>query len=341
MKAILPALIILLLFITCNKDYHPRTIDDNQPGGEDTSGVPTDTVSDIPFDTASSIPLNDLGKNLYMGYVGGLYPNGLNEPSGQYAQDLLEASKAIIPRDENGNPSGDGYIVFISLGASTGGKNMTALIDKTKDNPAVNPKLKLMNGNQPAGRAPLFIIADSTSDYWTHVLSIIKLHNSTPKQVQVAYLETDDSVTARKFPERPDLVKLKIETCMRTMKAVFPNLKVLYVLGRPRTFNIGPAWNTEPSPYYFGWACKWAIEDQINGKDSLSYTGEKPLAPMITWGFYQWADSLPRKTDGFYWRRTLSSDGLHANDEGQDSLSSRFQRFLFSDPYASLWYARH
>lgn len=340
MKAILSIAAILLLFITCSKDYHPQ-ITGNEPDGEDSSGVPTDTVSDIPYDTSFPIPLNDLGKNMYLGYVGGLYPDGLNEPSGQYALDLLEASKAIIPRDGDGTPSDNGYIVFISLGASTGGKNMTALIEKTNDNPAVNPKLKLMNGNQPAGRAPLFTIADSTSEYWAHVFDILKLHNSTPKQVQVVYLETDDSVTARKFPERPNLIKLKIESCMRTMKAVFPNLKILYVLGRPRTFNIGPAWNTEPSPYYFGWACKWAIEDQINGNDSLKYTGDKALAPMITWGFYQWADSLPRKTDGFYWRRTLSSDGLHANEEGQDSLSSRFQQFLLTDPYASLWYARH
>ena len=62
---------------------------------------------------------------------------------------------------------------------------------------------------------------------------------------------------------------------------------------------------------------------------------------MLAWGFYQWADSLPRTTDDFYWRFSETKDGLHANDAGQDTLSKRFQNFLLTDPYASVWYARH
>ena len=62
---------------------------------------------------------------------------------------------------------------------------------------------------------------------------------------------------------------------------------------------------------------------------------------MLAWGFYQWADTIPRKTDGFYWLPAETADGLHANEEGQDTLSNRFQNFLLTDKYAGTWYANH
>ncbi len=102
---------------------------------------------------------------------------------------------------------------------------------------------------------------------------------------------------------------------------------------------MGTPWNTEPGPYYFGWACKWAIQDQIRKVPGTEYKGPNAVAPMITWGFYQWADSLPRKTDNFYWRYSQTKDGLHANEAGQDTLATRFQKFLLKDQRAKLWYA--
>ena len=71
------------------------------------------------------------------------------------------------------------------------------------------------------------------------------------------------------------------------------------------------------------------------------YKGDKVVAPMITWGFYQWALTTPRTTDGFYWLETETSDGLHASTAGQDTLSTHFQNFLLTDTYASTWYAAH
>ena len=295
----------------------------------------------ISFQSPGDVPLNDLGKGYYRGYIGGLYPGGYNNPSGTYAADLYSTCKNMAPLDVDGKRStSNGYIVFISMGGSTGGKNMTALIDKTKNNPLTNPYLKLMNCNQPAQKAPLSYIADTSSEYWSHVHDVIALHKSSYQQVQVVYLETDDGVTTLKFPDRPNIIKGKIEACLRTLKQQFTNLKIVYVLGRTRTFsNTVTPWNTEPAPYYFGWACKWAIEDQINNVPGTEYKGPNKVAPILAWGFYQWADSLPRKTDNFYWRYSETKDGLHANDAGQDTLSTRFQQFLLTDSAASKWYA--
>ena len=332
MKIITCFALIALLFITCTKEKNDIT------AVASTNQQPDAAVWVPP----NNIPIDELGTSQYNRYTGGLYPGGVNIPSGTYAADLLSTCNGIVPLDASGIPNPTkGYVIFISLGASTGGKNMTALIDKTNGNPLVNPRLKAMNGNQPAGLAPLNYIADPKNVYWSHVSRILNGHKSSFKQVQIVYLETDDSSQVAKFPDRPIIVKNDIEAAIRTMMVKFPNLKVVYVLARTRTFNNGTPWNREPSPYHFGWSCKWAIEDQINGVAGTQYKGVNKVAPMLAWGFYQWADSLPRKTDNFYWRWSETKDGLHANDVGQDTLSTRFQKFLLSNPYASLWYAKH
>lgn len=330
MKLKITVTLIVLSFLSCSKEnVRQQTLQ-------------TNNVDDAI--TNPKIPLNDLGTGIYLGYVGGLYPGGANSPSGQYAADLLEISSSIVPIDTFGNPSNNkGKIVFFSLGASTGGKNMQALIAKTINNPLTNPKLVMADCNQGGATSSLTSIANPNDPYWLTVNKVLKRKKASYRQVQVIYLETDDGVTTKKFPDRSNLIKNKIEACARTMNQKFPNLKVLYLLGRTRTFNNkrnnATPWNTEPSPYYFGWACKWAIEDQINGASGTEYKGSNKVAPIITWGFYQWADSLPRTTDGFYWRASETKDGLHSNNAGEDTLAARFQNFLLTDPNAKKWYA--
>ena len=125
-------LFTLLLFVACNK--------------ENTTQLAPQSTSEVSnYQSPDDIPLNDLGTGLYRGYVGGLYPGGANQASGVYAEDLLTTSNSIKPIDINGNPDATkGFIVFISMGGSTGGKNMKALISKTKGNPIKNPTLPMV-----------------------------------------------------------------------------------------------------------------------------------------------------------------------------------------------------
>jgi hypothetical protein len=319
-------IIVLLFLIACSKE-------------DNTTQLNSGSVDFAARRDTAKIPLNDLGKGTFRGYMGGLYPNGANEPSGQYAADLSDVSNSIVPLDKSGNPLNTGKIVFISLGASVGGHMMKALIPKTENNPLTNPSLLLINCNQGAGFASLNHIMNPADAYWSRVDRTITAKTSA-KQVQVIYLETDDTTNAR-WPDKATLVKNDIDSCLRFFKKKFPNVKLVYVLGRTRTFGFMKYWNREPNPYYFGWGCKWAIEDQINGVPGTTYKGTDAVAPMLTWGFYEWADSLPRKTDGFSWNAYQTVDGLHASTEGQDTLTTRFQNFLLTDPYASIWYAKH
>lgn len=289
------------------------------------------------------IPLNDLGAGTFGDSVGGLYPGGANSPSGTYANDLYSISQKIVPLDTLGRPSNSpkATIVFLSMGGSTGGHNMKNLQDKTIGNPLCNQSVKIINGNTGTGAGALNDIMNPDDSYWAHISQMLHGTRSSYRQVQVLYLETDDTTRFISWPQRPTLVKNDIETCMQVMKSKFPNLKILYVLGRTKTFGDNAPWNKEPSPFYMGWGCKWAIQDQINGVPGTEYKGSNPVAPLITWGFYQWADSLPRQTDQFYWRNSETADGLHANSVGEDTLTYRFQNFLLADKNASIWYAAH
>ena len=292
------------------------------------------------------VPINDLGTGTFMGYVGGLYPGGVNNPSGVYARDLQSACKLIIPIDTFGRTSASGRITFISLGGSTSGHLFDSLQAKTASNPNTNPSLQLIKCSNGFGSASLNSMLNPVDPYWDHVTQLLHGNRSSYKQVQVIYLETDDSTKYVNFPGRPDTVKQELQGCFRLFKIKFPSLKMIYLLGRTTTFNTGDGqqkvFNREPCPYYFGWACKWAIEDQINGVKGTQYKGKDAVSPMITWAWYEWADGTtkPRK-DGFVWTVDDTKDGLHATPTGEDTLSTRFQNFLLTDPNASVWYTRH
>jgi hypothetical protein len=329
MKVVYISVLLTLLIIACSKE--------NTNNGLRSSNITNAVQNDIP------IPLNDLGAGTYLDSTGGLYPGGINAPFGTYASDLLTTSQGIVPIDTFGVPGITKVckITFLSLGGSTGGHNMKLLKTKTTGNPLTNPKLQLLSANNGTGDASMNSIINPNDIYWAHVTQIIAGGKSSYRQVQVIYLETDDSSRNISWPFRPNLIKTDLETGLRNLKQKFPNLKVVYVLGRTRTFGAKALWNREPSPYYFGWGCKWAIEDQMNGAPGTEYKGGNAVAPMLAWGFYQWADSLPRTTDGFYWRSYETADGLHATADGQDTLATHFQNFLLTDQYASIWYAKH
>jgi len=323
-------LVTIVVLYSCRKDNNAEI---NSAAINNNSVEFTDTIK---------VPINDLETGTYYGFTGGLYPGGADTPSGQYAKDLRRFASNITPLDSNGKASDRGKIVFISLGASTGGNNMKALIIKTTGNTETNPSLLLLNCNNGAGTATLNSMMDPNDPYWDHVSLILGYHHITYRQVQVIYFETDDSIPINSFPARPYQFRDDFKIAMQTCKAKFRRLKLVYVLGRTTTFNKIMVQNIEPCPYYNGWGEKFFIEDQIKGVPGTKYKGDSAVAPLVTWGWYQWANgsNIPRK-DGFVWTVDETADGLHANAEGQDTLATRFQNFLLTDKYASIWYANH
>lgn len=298
--------------------------------------------SKLEFTDTVKVPITDLGVGTFYGYTGGLYPNGENLPSGQYAADLDSVSASIIPLDVNGNYASNGKIGFISIGASTCSIMMNNLRKKTKKSSLTNPLL--LTANCTGGGESIQEINDTISNaYWNVAFSKLSKNNLTAKQVEIVYMETDDSINVMTFPERPLNTKQVYTTTLQILLTKFPNLKVVYVIGRTTTF-LGPGkkpQNREPGPYYNGWGCKFLIEGQINEEPELQYKGENRKVPMVTWGWYEWSVGYQARTDGFTWTKELTKDGLHANDQGADILSTNFMNFLLNNPYSNKWYAKH
>ncbi|MBG9376801.1 hypothetical protein I5907_11170 [Panacibacter sp. DH6] len=296
------------------------------------------------FTDTVKIPINDLGAGTFMGKVGGLYPGGVNAPFGTYAADLMTFSKDIKPLNADGEPASNGVVGFIAIGGSTCGKMMSALTDKTTGNPLTNGKLKMVNCTNGEGSASLNSLMNASDTIWPIIMNKLGRRKLTVSQVQVIYLETDDSIQLSGFPDRPLRAKQEYVQTLKMFKTKFPNVKLVYVLGRTTTFLTKKKkliHNVEPNPYYNGWACKWLIEDQMNGVPGTRYKGASAEVPMVTWGWYQWAygTSQPRK-DGFTWEASDTEDGLHATPAGSDTLSGYFQNFLLTDIYAKNWYGK-
>jgi len=78
-------LLMLLVFHSCKKDYNANL---HSAAISNTSLEFTDTVR---------VPINDLGTGTYMGVMGGLYPGGSNQPSGQLStmSGILSGSSVI------------------------------------------------------------------------------------------------------------------------------------------------------------------------------------------------------------------------------------------------------
>lgn len=332
-RILTPSTILLLaVFTTCKREVVHQ------------NSVSAQNVEEVTFTDTVRIPINDLGAGTFLGKTGGLYPGGVNMPFGTYATDLVKFARSITPRDAAGVATSGGVVGFIAIGGSTAGKMMTALTNKTVGNTLTNSSLKMANATNGEHLSSANSLMNPNDSIWTIIDEKLKRNKLAYAQVQVIYLETDDTAQVTGFPDRPLKLKQDYLEAMHVFKSKFPNIRLVYLLGRTTTFlNPGKLTihNVEPSPYYNGWACKWLIEDQMNGAPGTRYKGNNAEVPLITWGWYEWAygTSQPRK-DGFTWEESDTTDGLHGTPAGEDTLSSYFQNFLLTDPYAKIWYGK-
>ena len=57
-------------------------------------------------------PLIELGSAQYLGFAGGLYPNGKNSPPSAYEDAGVALGATMKPLDRDGKPSASGKIVY-------------------------------------------------------------------------------------------------------------------------------------------------------------------------------------------------------------------------------------
>lgn len=283
-------------------------------------------------------PLTDLGANEYVridgqatGFTGGLYPDGRNQrpPDHEAAGQTIAAS--IVPLNETGEPDEDGRIVLISVGMSNTNSEFNHFMEAIHLNPAVNTAVKAVNGAQSGRVADDWAAPDT--DTWENLNTILTRANSTPEQVQVAWIKltlTDGGP----FPEKAQALQSHLLTIVQQLKARYPNLKMAYLSSRTRSYMIDRGLSPEPAAYETAFAVRWLIEQQINGDPALNFDLAKGavMAPYLSWGPYLWIDGENARSDGRVWlAEDMTQDCTHPSRTGNTKVAEMLLEFFLTD----------
>ncbi len=310
----------------------------------------TDVKAQSEICTASfqsvAIPLTELGNQEYIrmdgqvtGFIGGLYPNGSNEPPASHSDAGLHQTNLIQPLNIDGQPdSENGKIVMISIGMSNTNAEYGSFIDLAQGDPEINAALLLVNG----------ALANQTSDRWVDPNAIawqvladrLESLQVNPLQVQVAWIKLTQT-GGGDFPEKAQALQMDLEIIVRNLKAIYPNVRIAYFSSRIYSYTYTRGLSPEPNAYETGFAVRWLIEKQINNDPSLNFDPGKGevTAPLLMWGPYLWADGENPREDGLTWlKEDLIQDCTHPNGSGQQKVANLLMDFFISDPTTVSWF---
>ena len=297
-------------------------------------------------------PINDLGQGLYLGAMGGLYPDGANvRPPAHAAAGLQIAQNQIEPRDATGAVDlTNGRIVLISVGMSNttqefATKGPSAFKPRADADASKNPRLSIVDCAQGGHAVREWL--DPADEVWTDCDQRLGNLGLSPAQVQVAWMkhaERSGDVPDRSFPAHAQFHQQRLGTVLRMLRTEYPNLQVVFVSSRTRSYEDNPfALNPEPFAYEENFSVKWLIESQIDGTGNLNFdpAAGPVVAPYIVWGPYLWADGETPRSDGFQWFCTdLVTDYTHPSTDGARKVADQLLAFFKTDPLARPWFLR-
>jgi len=274
-------------------------------------------------------PLTDLGSAQYLGFAGGLYTDGKDEPSSVYAETGVALGAAVRPLDRNGEPSLSGKIAMISIGMSNTSHEFLQFIQLA--DARKNSSLVMIDAAREGAAATE--IAVPYGDYWTLVNSQLQGSEISAPQVQVVWLKTALARDRRSFPENARLLQRTLRSIVEILSAKFPQLKLVYISSRTYGGYSESDLSPEPGAYESGFGVKWFIEECIsNSRPDRSI-------PWISWGPYLWANGLTPRGDGLIWKRSdFESDGVHMSAQGALKVATMLLEFFQKDITAKPWF---
>lgn len=286
-----------------------------------------------------SPPLTELGEALYRrvneqgtAVPGGLYPDGRNErpPAHEAAGQAIAA--AVTPLDAEGSPDpANGKIVLISVGMSNTSSEFNTFIQMLHGDTAVNPQVVIVNGAQGGRTADRW--ADPETDTWDNLNAALHHRRVTPAQVQAAWIKLT-LTRGGDFPEKAEALQANLETIVQELKQRYPNLKLIYLSSRTRSYTYERGLSPEPVAFETGFAVKWLIEKQINGDPGLNFDpaqGEV-RAPYLSWGPYLWIDGQNPRADGRVWlAEDMIGDCTHPSTSGNQKVAQMLRDFFLTD----------
>ncbi len=275
--------------------------------------------------------LTDLGSAQYLGFAGGLYPNGKNSRPSAYEDAGVALGATVQPVDRDGKPSTSGRIVMISIGFSNTSREFSEFIRLAEADPRKNPSLVTIDAARHGAAATE--IAVPFGDYWMHVDSQLQRGEISAAQVQVVWLKTALARESRGFPENARLLQRTLRSIIGILRTKFPQLKLVYVSSRTYAGYSESDLSPEPIAYESAFAVKWLIEERINNPSP-----DRSI-PWVSWGPYLWADGLTPRSDGLIWKRSdFEPDGVHTSPQGALKVATKLFEFFESDPSAQPWF---
>ncbi|MGI8890079.1 MAG: hypothetical protein ACR2G0_04765 [Chthoniobacterales bacterium] len=277
------------------------------------------------------IPLTDLGTEEYLGFPGGLYPEGKNSRPAAHENAGVTLGKSVRPLDREGRPSADGKIVMLSIGMSNASREFSQLIRLAGADLRRNPALMMIDAARDGAAATE--IASPFGDYWPGVDQQLERGEVTAEQVQIVWLKTALASESRVFPENAKLLQRTLRSIVGMVTRKFRQLKLIYVSSRSYGGYSTTALSPEPIAYESAFAVKWLIEERLTNPASDRST------PWVSWGPYLWADGLRPRSDGLIWERSdFEADGVHNSAQGALKVALMLLEFFQKDATAKPWY---
>ena len=290
-------------------------------------------------DSIGVAALTDLGKGLYKGEQGGLYPGGENTMPAAHREAGLKQASQIVPLDAEGRPSPSGKIVLLSIGMSNTTMEYQTFMKLAGAEKGLNPNLVLVDGAQ--GGQSALETSDPHGNYWKVADERIKAAGVTAKQVQAVWMFQVVVTPNRPFPLDARRLQNLMTDTLRVSQERFSSLKIAYLSSRIYAGNAQVPQNPEPHSYESGFAPKWMIANQIDGYLEYNYDPVRGAVrfPWIAWGPYMWADGVKGRKDGLKWtREDFGADGMHPSNSGREKVGRLLLEFLKSEPTAQPWF---
>ena len=276
-------------------------------------------------------PLTDLGSGSYLGFAGGLYPDGKNSRPPAYEEAGVALGATVQTLDRDGRPSTSGRIVMLSIGMSNTSREFSEFIRLAEADARKSPSLLMIDAACDGAAATE--IAVPSGDYWIHVDRQLQRSEISTTQVQVVWLKTALARGPRAFPENARLLQRTLRSIVEILGTKFPQLKLVYVSSRTYGGYSESDLSPEPIAYESGFAVKWLIEERINNPSPVR------SIPWVSWGAYLWADGLRPRSDGLMWERCdFEPDGVHTSAQGALKVATMLLDFFQNDTAAKPWF---
>jgi hypothetical protein len=307
--------------------------------------------------SAERVPLTEMGTGTYLGFTGGLYPQGYTVPSVHDSVGRVETTR-IVPRDAAGNLSASGKYVLLSIGMSnttqefcgqsgTTPCNAWTFMGQAAADPAVNRTTLVIANGAAGGKSAAFWDDAADPDYDRVRDQVLPRLGVTEWQVQVAWVKVANPGPSVSLPNaNADAYTLlrQMGAIARAMRQRYPNLRQIFFSSRIFGGFATTSLNPEPYAYESGFAVKWVVQAQIDQRQTGSVDQRAgdlryDQTPWLAWGPYLWSGNTGTPLGSLAWVRSdLEGDGTHPAQSGEEKVGAALLSFFKSSPYTACWF---